>query len=601
MAQYVEAFGSTLEFPDGMSQDEMAAAIKRHALKISASKIPPINANPSEGGGSLKIGPLDTGIKTPEWLDRGLSGIGKSMYDTATGLGQFITATDRADVAESRRLNKPLMDTTAGKVGDVVGNLATTLPLAFIPGANTVKGASLIGAATGLAQPSESGTETLMNTGMGALAGGGSILAGRGLAAGYQGITGLLRPMTQKGQEQIAAEILQASATDPAKAIANARQAREFVPGSRPTMGQASGDEGLAQLERTLYNAPETQGPLARQYASQMEARKKAIASVAGTPEYRSAIEDGRKVFANQDYQDAFAQGIDQEAAKMLQPQIESLMRRPSIQSAKMIAKSLAAENDKTLTDFGSVEGLHWLKTALDNQISAAQGNGASIGKAKLAALVQTKNDLMQTLEQIAPGYKLANDNFAGMSRNINSMDVAADLQKKLYKNAEWGAGKEMSSTYQSALSDALESVKKQTGMDRKLSDVMNTNDIAALEGVAYDLARKEKGQTLGRAVGSPTMQNMMGQNLINRIAGPLGAPQSFSESVIANTIARPYEFAMQAGKPKIQGLLAEAMADPVKAQQLLSYVRKETAAGRMAKETEKFLSVPGLLALEDR
>ena len=530
-----------------------------------------------------------------------LAGIGKSMHDTAQGLGQFVGLTSREDVAESRRLDADLMKTGAGKAGNFAGSVATTVPLAFVPGANTVKGASLIGSLTGLAQPSESTKETLTNTGLGGAIGGGSILGGRALAAGYQGITGMLRPMTKKGQEQIAAEVLQSSATNPSKAAANVRNVKELVPGSKPTLGQVSDDAGLAQLERTLMNKPETAGPLNRRYAEQAAARKAAIADVAGTPEHRSAIEEGRKIFAGEDYGNAIKQGIDMDMAKALQPQIESLMKRPSIQSAKMIAKGLAAEKDVALKDFGSVEGLDWLKKGLDNQISAATSGSTSIGKEKLASLIQTKDDLMKVLEQIAPGYKVANDNFAKMSKQVNAADVAADLQKRLYKNAEWGAGKEMGSTYQGALSDALENIKKQTGQKRALSDVMPTGDISALENIARDLARKEKGQMLGRAVGSPTMQNMMGQNLIERIAGPLGVPQSFAQNVIANTISRPYNFLMQSAEPKIQGLLSEAMADPALAAQLLTLAKQQSQLGKLAVGGEKYLSIPGLLALENR
>lgn len=528
------------------------------------------------------------------------AGVGKAMTDTARGLGQFVGAVSRDDVAEARKLDAPLLKTGAGSAGDLAGNIVTTLPLAFIPGANTVAGAAKIGALAGLAQPSVSTKETLQNTGLGALAGGGGVLAGRTAAAGYQGVTGLLRPMTEKGQRQIAAEVLQSSATDAAQAAKNAAKAKAFVPGSNPTLGQAADDAGIAQLERTLLNNPETAGPLNQAYQAQLAARKKAIADVAGSPEYRASIEEGRKVFAQQDYGDAFAKGIDVDMAKALKPQIDSLMKRPSIQSAKMVAKGLAAEKDIALTDFGSLEGLDWVKKALDNQISKATSGQTSIGKQKLEALMQTKADLMATLEQIAPAYKTANDNFAKMSRQINSADVAADLQNRLYKNAEWGAGKEMGSTYQTELSKAIDSVKKQTGMNKSLSEVMDTKDIAILEGIAKDLARKENAQNLGRAVGSPTMQNMMGQNLINRIAGPLGMPQSFSQNVLANTLSRPYEFVMKSAQPKISATLAEALADPAKAQALLTLAKQTSGAGRLATKLEKFSSVPGLLALEN-
>jgi hypothetical protein len=549
-------------------------------------------------------------VKKPDKMDategmstgeKFLAGIGKSMHDLGQGVGQMVGLTSRDDVAESRRLDADLMKTTAGKVGDFAGNVATTVPLAFVPGANTVKGASLIGSLTGLMQPSTSTQETATNTGFGGVIGGGSVLAGRGLAAAYQGATGLLRPLTGKGQRDIAAEVLQASATNPEKAIASAAGARPLVAGSNPTMAQVANDPGLAQLERTLLNKPESAGPLAQRYADQQAARKATIADVAGTPEHRAAIEEGRQIFANEDYAKAMAGGINDDAAKLLAPRIDSIMQRPSIQSAKMIAKNLAAEKDIALNDFSSVQGMDWIKKALDNQISKAQAGGSSIGKEKLSGLVQTKNDLMSVIEQLSPAYKEANDNFAKMSKQINAADVAADLQKRLYKNAEWGSGKELGSTYQGALSDALESVKKQTGMNKALSDVMSPGDLSKLEGIARDLSRKEAGQTLGRAVGSPTMQNMMGQNLIDRITGPLGAPQSFSQNVIANTLSRPYNFVMQSAEPRILGLLSEAVADPKKAAELLSMVKQPTKMGKLATNAEKFLSVPGLLALENR
>lgn len=532
-------------------------------------------------------------------FDKFAAGTGKAVADTARGLGQMVGLTSRDDVAEARKLDAPLMKTDAGKYGDLTGNLLTTLPLAFIPGANTVKGASLIGAATGLAQPSTSTSETLQNTGLGALAGGGGVMAGRGIAAGYQATTGLIRPLTEKGQKQIASEVLQASATDANKAAFNASRAKPLVPGSMPTVGQVADDAGLAQLERTLYNNPEAQGPLAKAYQVQQDARRKAISDIAGTPEYRASINEGRSIFANEDYANAFAQGIDADMAKALKPQIDSIMKRPSIQSAKMIAKGLASEKDIVLSNFGSVEGLDWVKKGLDNQISAATSGSSSIGKEKLAALVQTKQDLMDVLEQIAPGYKAANDNYAKMSKQVNAADVAADLQKRLFKNAEWGSGKEMGSTYQTELSNAMESIKKQTGQNRALSDVMPTKDLSTLEGIARDLARKESGQNLGRAVGSPTMQNMLGQNLIQRIAGPLGAPQSFSQNVLANTLSRPYDFVMKSAQPKISGLLGEAMSDPATASMLLKLAKQPSKAGNFALKGEKYLGLPGLLALE--
>lgn len=532
-------------------------------------------------------------------LDKFRAGLGKSIVDTGRGLGQLVGAVDRQDVADSRRIDSDLMKTTEGKVGNFTGQVATTVPLAFVPGANTLKGAALIGSLQGLAAPSASTGETAQNMGLGGVAGPAGLLLGRGAAAAYQAGTGAIRPFFKKGQEQVAAEILRSAATNADDAARNASAARELVPGSKPTLGQVANDPGLAQLERTLYNNPEAQGPLARAYANQQAARQKSIADVAGTPDYREAIKRGRQVFANEDYANAMAQGIDLEMAKAMKPQIDSLMKRPSIQSAKMIAKSLAAEKDIKLDNFGSIEGMDWLKKALDNQISAAKKPGSAIGNEQLRTLVQTKDDLMNVLEQIAPAYKTANDNFAKMSRQVNSMDAAAELQKRLYKNAQWGSGKEMGSTYMTELEKALESVKKSTGMDVPLDKVMNPKDVAALEAIAKDLARKEAGQNLGSAKGSPTMQNMMGQNLLERIVGPLGMPKSFAQNALANTVARPFGYLTKIPEARITAVLSEAMADPQKAAALLKLVQEQSRMGLLANSAEKYLPVAGLLAAE--
>ena len=128
-------------------------------------------ADPSAGGGTLSIGPLDTGIQTPEWLDRGLAGAGKAVEDTVRGIGQYTGLESRKDVEDSRERDSALMKTTAGKVGNIAGNIAITAPALAIPGVNTVRGAALLGTALGASQPSTSTRETIMNTGLGGLTG----------------------------------------------------------------------------------------------------------------------------------------------------------------------------------------------------------------------------------------------------------------------------------------------------------------------------------------------------------------------------------------------------------------------------------------------
>lgn len=185
---------SALAKADAAGDVAGAKMLADHIRSLSA----PEKSDPSVGGGTLQFGPIDTGIKTPEWLDRGLAGAGKTFADMGRGVGQMTGQVSRADVQESRKLDAPLNDTTAGKVGNIVGSMALLAPTAFIPGANTVTGAGVIGAVTGLLNPSTSTKETLTNVGMGGVAGAGGQFAANKLAAALTGKLGTSTAAAEK-------------------------------------------------------------------------------------------------------------------------------------------------------------------------------------------------------------------------------------------------------------------------------------------------------------------------------------------------------------------------------------------------------------------
>jgi hypothetical protein len=105
------------------------------------------------------------------------AGAGKAFVDIGRGAGQLVGAVP-SDGA-SRTLDAPLMATTAGKVGNFAGNVALAAPAAFVPGANTVAGAGVVGAGLGLLQPAESAKERLTNTALGGAFGAGGQALGK--------------------------------------------------------------------------------------------------------------------------------------------------------------------------------------------------------------------------------------------------------------------------------------------------------------------------------------------------------------------------------------------------------------------------------------
>lgn len=153
--------GATYEVnaPDGASEADVMAYVRKNAQP----KLAPLTADPTEGMSTT---------------DKALAGVGKAFTDIGRGAGQLMGVVSRDDVADSRKLDSALMNTTAGKVGNFAGNLAVAAPTALIPGANTITGAGLVGAGLGLLQPSTSAGETVANVGLG-LGGG---MAGQAIA-----------------------------------------------------------------------------------------------------------------------------------------------------------------------------------------------------------------------------------------------------------------------------------------------------------------------------------------------------------------------------------------------------------------------------------
>jgi hypothetical protein len=145
--------------PEGATREQALEYAKKSS--IGADK--PLLPTESKFIGDEQPSPTD-GMSITDLLS---AGAGKAIVDTARGAGQLVGAVDRADIAESRKYDTPLMDTTAGKVGNFGGNVAIFAPTALIPGANTTTGAATIGGVAGLTQPSTSTQETISNIGFG--------------------------------------------------------------------------------------------------------------------------------------------------------------------------------------------------------------------------------------------------------------------------------------------------------------------------------------------------------------------------------------------------------------------------------------------------
>jgi hypothetical protein len=115
--------------PQGAAQVD---DISRQFAELAKSPAIPLKNgagyDPSAGGGTFRPLWLDTGIPTPQWLDRTLSGIGQGMYDLSRHAGNLVGLESNQNLVNAKALDAPLMDTAAGRVGSLIGQTALTAP-----------------------------------------------------------------------------------------------------------------------------------------------------------------------------------------------------------------------------------------------------------------------------------------------------------------------------------------------------------------------------------------------------------------------------------------------------------------------------------------
>ncbi len=191
-----------------------------------------------------------SGMSTGEKL---AAGAGKAVSDLYLGAKERLGFASPQDVEESRKLDAPLMNTGAGKVGNVLGNIGAFLPTMLIPGVNTYTGAAATGAAFGALQPTTKNESVLSNTAIGGVSG----LAGQAIG---RGIGRVLQPV-QKG-------------LSPEEQQLAAAAAKEGIP---LTPGQATGSRPLQITESVMENLPFTAKP----QAAVREAQQRAFTAAA--------------------------------------------------------------------------------------------------------------------------------------------------------------------------------------------------------------------------------------------------------------------------------------------------------------------------------
>jgi hypothetical protein len=507
------------------------------------------------------------------------AGVGKAIVDTGRGAGQLVGAVSREDVAKAREQDAPLMKTPGGLGGNIGGNIG----MALLPGGavkaaglalkapgisavggsmlapRTISGAAAVGVPMGLVQPSTSTKETLQNilsSGVGSTAAPALVRAGGAVKAAAE-------PLYEAGQKKIIGRLLNKVAGDEAgKAQTSLRGATELVPGSSPTAGQAAGNSGIAALERTASAInPETGVAYGRRAVQQNEARVGALKEVAGADGEKAFTEAMRSQAGRELYGKAFTKGID---PKRITPEVKqemkTLLSNPYIEEAQDTARKLAAGDGIAIKGKeGSLEGLHYLKIALDDQIGVAARSDSKVGAQQLRQLMETKDKLMGFMQRVSPEYQKAVSEYQALSKPLNQMKTAEEIGNKSIDKL---TGNLTPKAYANALTDTT--AQRATGFGgATLENTMEPSNLARLQAIKEDLARAHFAQNAGRGAGSDTIQKLAYSNFVDAAGVPTFLRNLGPAQVAGNVAARGADALYGRANKEISQRLAEIMLNP--------------------------------------
>lgn len=399
-----------------------------------------------------------------------------------------------------------------------------------------------------------------------------------GKTGDYVGRVGssLVAPYTQKGQDRIVGNILNRFAEGmPARV-----DARELVPGSVPTLAEATGNAGLAGLQRTA-RAVDPNRFVPREQAN-ATARSAALDGIAGDSAAIEAAAAAREATSNPLYTAAFTAdnmrrsltreaqqarapfagvGLSGAADDLATPGLRELAQRPMFKQAVEDARRLAANKGVALGDpLQSLEGLHYIKLALDDALNPEAKS--KMGKHASSAVMSMRDKLADELAEVSPLYGNARQRYSELSQPINEMEA---LQALRVTDAQ-------GNITLSKVQNAIRSLEgKRAGPRANDAKSITDENLQKLFAIRDDLLRQAR-LGLGRPAESATFQNIATNNALSTmLPGKLG---DFMTGKFGTAIGQVGQLAYSQPNAIIRGKLLDSILDPTRAEMAMLMAR---------------------------
>ena len=588
MAQQVEIIGlGIVEFPDGMSKDEIAQALKKLPGQGEPAPIDKeqmrkeLFTPPKDIGlvpGNLSDLPRQLGL-TARAAITGATALPAMGADALTGLINMIAGRQvmqpssqalqslmtQAGVPEPKTAQERVVQDIGGAMAGVAGPglLAGKMgPMAkeFFMGSPQAQAAAAIGgaAAGGTARESDLGpvAQTLAAI-TGSIAPGG-VTATQALGRGAKEA---VRPFTEAGREVITGNVLRSLARDPEAAIKAAESYQARVPGYQPTTSQATRDLGLISAE-TPIRSMASMGQFEAQASAANQARLKILDQMAkDKTALEGAIKKRDEVTAPLREQ-AFANPVDETAFNTAV--YENVLGKIDAISAsdvgarKTVQKAMDFARQTVEGGLGSPTRLYEARKDLRDAAQGLldkEGSAYSLAKKQLEEVIRAVDD---AIESGAPGYKDYLQKYATSSRGIERLEAAQEFRGKVLSTTPDPSRIGDFLISQPAFTRAIRAAEKDTDLSK--------TQLAVLKRVAEDLDSGVLNRA-GKVPGSDTFKNLSTANIIGGVIGK----QMFGEVPAAvNKTVAPLNWLYNGTDDQIRELLVSAMLDPKLAADLM-------------------------------
>lgn len=523
----------------------------------------------------VRKGVVDTGLGIRQRFDEAANALeahlGGQGINKALGMknaDEILGATNKV-IEDRKRYYEPLSNTKAGIAGDVTGQVGTAVPLAFVPGAATIRGSATIGGAQGFFAPTTDSESVLGNTAMGAALGGALPALYRGAQLGKSA----LLPFSQSGIDERAMKTLDLYGVKP-QHLRNVDSVTTLT-GARPSMAEQIIDPeaaaSAARLQDNLATLPDQQRKFSVRNMENNEARLNVLRDLSGSGGAKTKAEAAREAAAEVNYGKAFKVPFDiNKFPQQYKTDFNDLMAKPAIIEAQRIAEKEAANRGLSFDPNTNVQSLHLIKEGLDALLTKAEAQGSPT-----VGLTKTKTELVGFLKNISKRYENARVDFADMSRPINQMDVAGKLIKQgtspipdLYGNPQLRVGGLLN-----AMRDEPALIKSATGglyggdgslrglLDPRMGPPLKYSQLMA---VADETGRKSAVLGAGLGSGSPTAQRGVGMELLMGGGELAGGGKLHVAKAALNYVKN------KVIEPRIQETLTNIVLNPGKAQEIM-------------------------------